>query len=262
MGPHVLKRLVSLCFVGATGTARKEVTTDFWQIYNSLAWNVCHQPCAMPHKLTILLPPAHPLLPQARTALVPGDCWAFAGQHGQLVIALSHYVKLSHVTLAHIPEGISPTGTITSAPKEFSIFVSQAVQSCPPPGCHRVAPKGLISVSVSLSGNDDFRQRREKTWNLSLRQGRGLGADLQTTGESPHLHSRDMFLIVCNLKNTTSAANLPDLLSLRTTSKGCSGSWSCSWGATGVILTSHACTAFGCTGSWRPELVNTPAISR
>lgn len=66
---------------------------------------------------------------QAHSPLVPGDCWAFAGQHGQLVIALSHLVKLSHVTLGHISKSVSPTGTITSAPKEFSIFVSSAVQS-------------------------------------------------------------------------------------------------------------------------------------
>ncbi|XP_075882148.1 sperm-associated antigen 4 protein-like isoform X2 [Nelusetta ayraudi] len=59
---------------------------------------------------------------QAHSPLVPGDCWAFAGQHGQLVIALSHQVKLSHVTLGHISKSVSPTGTITSAPKEFSVF--------------------------------------------------------------------------------------------------------------------------------------------
>lgn len=68
-------------------------------------------------------------LRQAHSPLVPGDCWAFAGQHGQLVIALSHQIKLSHVTLGHISKSVSPTGTISSAPKEFSIFVSWVVQS-------------------------------------------------------------------------------------------------------------------------------------
>lgn len=68
-------------------------------------------------------------LRQAHSPLVPGDCWAFAGQHGQLVIALSHQIKLSHVTLGHISKSFSPTGTISSAPKEFSIFVSSAIQS-------------------------------------------------------------------------------------------------------------------------------------
>lgn len=65
--------------------------------------------------------------PQAHSPLVPGDCWAFAGHHGQLVIALSHQVKLSHVTLGHISKSVSPTGTISSAPKEFSIYVSPGV---------------------------------------------------------------------------------------------------------------------------------------
>lgn len=88
--------------------------------------------CTTPHALNPLpstIPSLPTPLPQAHSPLVPGDCWAFAGQHGQLVIALSHQIKLSHVTLGHISKSVSPTGTISSAPKEFSIFVSPAAQS-------------------------------------------------------------------------------------------------------------------------------------
>ncbi|CAK6960623.1 SUN domain-containing protein 2-like [Scomber scombrus] len=59
---------------------------------------------------------------QGDSHLVPGRCWAFSGRHGHLVIALSHPATLSYVTLGHISKSQSPTGSITSAPKEFSVY--------------------------------------------------------------------------------------------------------------------------------------------
>ncbi|KAM7383534.1 hypothetical protein PAMP_003178 [Pampus punctatissimus] len=58
---------------------------------------------------------------QGHSHLFPGKCWAFAGGQGHLFIALSHRVTISHVTLGHISKSLSPTGSISSAPKEFSV---------------------------------------------------------------------------------------------------------------------------------------------
>ncbi|KAI3361691.1 hypothetical protein L3Q82_002048 [Scortum barcoo] len=59
---------------------------------------------------------------QGHSHLVPGHCWCFAGGQGQLFIALSHRVTVSHVTLTHISKNVSPTGEISSAPNVFSVY--------------------------------------------------------------------------------------------------------------------------------------------
>ncbi|KAE8277557.1 SUN domain-containing protein 1 Protein unc-84-like protein A Sad1/unc-84 protein-like 1 [Larimichthys crocea] len=41
---------------------------------------------------------------------------------GYLVISLPHPFTISHVTLSHISKDVSPTGSISSAPKEFSVY--------------------------------------------------------------------------------------------------------------------------------------------
>ncbi|KAM7420719.1 hypothetical protein PAMA_015106 [Pampus argenteus] len=58
---------------------------------------------------------------QGQSQLFPGKCWAFAGGQGHIVIALSHPTTINHVTLGHISKSLSPTGSISSAPKEFSV---------------------------------------------------------------------------------------------------------------------------------------------
>ncbi|KAL0978706.1 hypothetical protein UPYG_G00174140 [Umbra pygmaea] len=54
--------------------------------------------------------------------LQAGRCWAFQGAQGTLVIALSHPIRISHVTLEHLPVSNAPTGRIDSAPKAFSVY--------------------------------------------------------------------------------------------------------------------------------------------
>ncbi|XP_034027364.1 SUN domain-containing protein 3-like [Thalassophryne amazonica] len=54
--------------------------------------------------------------------LLPGRCWPFQGHQGTLVVALSHPVRMSHVTLDHLPSYSSPSGRIDSAPKDFEIY--------------------------------------------------------------------------------------------------------------------------------------------
>ncbi|KAJ7989345.1 hypothetical protein DPEC_G00303570 [Dallia pectoralis] len=52
----------------------------------------------------------------------PGNCWAFKGSHGYLVIRLSLRILPTSFCLEHIPKSLSPTGTITSAPRSFTVY--------------------------------------------------------------------------------------------------------------------------------------------
>ncbi|XP_036378589.1 SUN domain-containing protein 1-like isoform X2 [Megalops cyprinoides] len=52
----------------------------------------------------------------------PGNCWAFKGSQGYLVIRLSLSVLPSAFSLEHIPKSLSPTGNISSAPRQFSVY--------------------------------------------------------------------------------------------------------------------------------------------
>ncbi|KAJ8363247.1 hypothetical protein SKAU_G00120780 [Synaphobranchus kaupii] len=52
----------------------------------------------------------------------PGKCWAFRGGQGFVLISLSYPVRITHVTLEHLPKMLSPTSRIDSAPKDFSVY--------------------------------------------------------------------------------------------------------------------------------------------
>ncbi|XP_076844733.1 SUN domain-containing protein 1 isoform X4 [Brachyhypopomus gauderio] len=52
----------------------------------------------------------------------PGNCWAFKGSQGYLVIRLSLSVLPTSFCLEHIPKALSPTGTISSAPRHFRVY--------------------------------------------------------------------------------------------------------------------------------------------
>ncbi|XP_043513139.1 SUN domain-containing protein 3-like, partial [Frieseomelitta varia] len=57
-----------------------------------------------------------------QTGVLPGECWAFKGSSGSVVIQLLGFVYVSGVSLEHIPQSISPTGETSTAPKDFSIL--------------------------------------------------------------------------------------------------------------------------------------------
>ncbi|XP_076397034.1 klaroid protein isoform X1 [Megachile rotundata] len=57
-----------------------------------------------------------------QTGVLPGECWAFKGSSGSVVIQLLGFVQVSGVSMEHIPQSISPTGETTTAPKEFSVL--------------------------------------------------------------------------------------------------------------------------------------------
>ncbi|XP_070581177.1 putative leucine-rich repeat-containing protein DDB_G0290503 [Ptychodera flava] len=52
----------------------------------------------------------------------PGNCWAFKGTTGYLVIQLSGTIRPTSFSMEHIPKSLSPNGNIDSAPKEFSVW--------------------------------------------------------------------------------------------------------------------------------------------
>ncbi|MBZ3883506.1 SUN domain-containing protein 1 [Sciurus carolinensis] len=54
--------------------------------------------------------------------IYPGNCWAFKGSQGYLVVRLSMKIYPTTFTVEHIPKTLSPTGNISSAPKDFAVY--------------------------------------------------------------------------------------------------------------------------------------------
>ncbi|NWH62453.1 SUN1 protein, partial [Geococcyx californianus] len=54
--------------------------------------------------------------------MYPGNCWAFKGSQGYLVVRLSMKIHPTAFTVEHIPKTLSPTGNISSAPRNFSVY--------------------------------------------------------------------------------------------------------------------------------------------
>lgn len=53
---------------------------------------------------------------------MPGQCWAFKGSQGYIVIQLAGFVRPTGFSLEHIPKSLSPTGEIDSAPRDFEVW--------------------------------------------------------------------------------------------------------------------------------------------
>ncbi|CAL8302713.1 unnamed protein product [Lota lota] len=52
----------------------------------------------------------------------PGNCWAFRGSTGYLVIRLSMKVQPTAFSLEHIPKALAPSGALRSAPRDFTVY--------------------------------------------------------------------------------------------------------------------------------------------
>ncbi|XP_044193547.1 SUN domain-containing protein 1-like isoform X5 [Thunnus albacares] len=52
----------------------------------------------------------------------PGNCWAFRGSTGFLVIRLSMTILPTAFSLEHIPKSLAPSGTLHSAPRDFNVY--------------------------------------------------------------------------------------------------------------------------------------------
>ncbi|XP_019467346.2 SUN domain-containing protein 3-like, partial [Meleagris gallopavo] len=51
----------------------------------------------------------------------PGNCWAFSGSRGHVVIRLPEEIQLAALTIWHISEAFSPSGEVSSALREFAV---------------------------------------------------------------------------------------------------------------------------------------------
>ncbi|KAM9336976.1 uncharacterized protein ABDE67_020014 [Symphorus nematophorus] len=52
----------------------------------------------------------------------PGNCWAFRGSTGFVVIRLSMRILPTAFSLEHIPKALAPSGALRSAPRDFSVY--------------------------------------------------------------------------------------------------------------------------------------------
>ena len=52
----------------------------------------------------------------------PGNCFAYGGGDGTLGVKLSHPIIIQNVTIEHIPKAIALSGSIDSAPKDFTVY--------------------------------------------------------------------------------------------------------------------------------------------
>ncbi|KAM6407610.1 SUN domain-containing protein 1 isoform 2-T4 [Rhynochetos jubatus] len=52
----------------------------------------------------------------------PGNCWAFKGSQGYLVVRLSMKIYPTAFVMEHIAKTLAPRGSITSAPRAFSVY--------------------------------------------------------------------------------------------------------------------------------------------
>ncbi|XP_065509355.1 sperm-associated antigen 4 protein-like [Caloenas nicobarica] len=69
-----------------------------------------------------LFHPANPPEAVLQPDVSPGNCWPFQGRQGQVVIRLPARVHLSTVTVQHISKEASPSGFVTSAPRDVAVF--------------------------------------------------------------------------------------------------------------------------------------------
>ncbi|NXA43803.1 SUN3 protein, partial [Eudromia elegans] len=53
--------------------------------------------------------------------VTPGQCWAFQGSQGHVVIQLPARIWPTAVTLQHISKAVLPSGMVSSAPREFTV---------------------------------------------------------------------------------------------------------------------------------------------
>nr|CAD7451889.1 unnamed protein product [Timema tahoe] len=57
-----------------------------------------------------------------KPGMSPGECWAFRGSQGSVVIQLAALIHISSFTMEHIPRSLAIQGRIDSAPKDFSVW--------------------------------------------------------------------------------------------------------------------------------------------
>ncbi|XP_054281864.1 uncharacterized protein LOC128999399 isoform X2 [Macrosteles quadrilineatus] len=54
--------------------------------------------------------------------IVAGQCWAFVGNQGFMIIELSQNITITGFTMEHLPKSLSPSGNIDTAPQDFHVL--------------------------------------------------------------------------------------------------------------------------------------------
>lgn len=171
---------------------------------------------------------------QGHSSLHPGQSWCFSGARGHLFISLSHSVCITHVTLGHITKSQSPDRYITSAPRNFSVYVSTTFLT------YILAWNVLcIIITVSqtganLSGNEFHRGGRNQLRDVYLQSGWCSISDLRSVCKSVYILNRYCFNCLFNSS-----------LSYRVSTSTSSDMWNYRLKATGETQTTPASIVLG-----------------
>lgn len=81
------------------------------------------EPTNMHYKMFGITVWRHAQSPRAliQPSMAPGECWAFKGHRGHVVIRLSKAIYPTAFTYEHTSKRTSPDGTISSAPRAFQV---------------------------------------------------------------------------------------------------------------------------------------------
>ncbi|XP_038606012.1 sperm-associated antigen 4 protein [Tachyglossus aculeatus] len=84
----------------------------------------------------------------------PGNCWAFRGARGHVVIRLPGRVQLSDITLQHPPPSVAHRGSTASAPRDFVVYGLL-------PGDHKEVFLGRFTFDVEKSELQTFHLQNQ-----------------------------------------------------------------------------------------------------
>jgi SUN domain-containing protein 1/2 len=86
----------------------------------------------------------------------PGDCWAMKGVKGYALIRLKEAVVVTGVTVEHIPKDLTPSGSLSSAPREFRILGKNETEPV-----HEGETLGKFTYTIDGSPIQEFSVRDE-----------------------------------------------------------------------------------------------------
>ncbi|KAI6172904.1 SUN domain-containing protein [Aphelenchoides besseyi] len=65
------------------------------------------------------------IIQRKSNSIIPGECFAFEGEHGEVIIKLSRKINVTAISYEHLPLILSPEGHIKTAPKSFLVWSLQ-----------------------------------------------------------------------------------------------------------------------------------------
>uniref|UniRef100_A0A0K0EJ82 SUN domain-containing protein n=1 Tax=Strongyloides stercoralis TaxID=6248 RepID=A0A0K0EJ82_STRER len=96
--------------------------------------------------------------------LIPGNAWCFEGDTGYIVIGLSYEIYITSVTYEHIHLENSPSGDLSSAPKDLEIFGTDESSYL----CHNGTSIGNFTYKISEPSVQTFKivEKSEKRYPM------------------------------------------------------------------------------------------------